>query len=131
MFDVSDLSTEVFWAKLSTETGADGERKFGKLCDFVFAVLSLPISNASVERAFSVMGVVKSKLRNRLLIETTAAVLKIRYGLLRRGETCKNFEPPKRMYDLFDNSIYETPVASEQGNEEDVDGVFDIISHSF
>ena len=45
----------------------------------------LLISNATVERLFSVMGVVKSKLRNHLAIPTVEAILATRHGLRRRG----------------------------------------------
>lgn len=45
---------------------AAGENPFKKLSDFVLKLLSLPFSNADVERVFSTMNFVKNKTRNRM-----------------------------------------------------------------
>jgi len=51
---------------------------------FALAALCLPFSNASVERAFSVLNLVKSDLRNRLHVKTVAAIVGVRFLLLAR-----------------------------------------------
>jgi len=42
-----------------------------------------------------------TKLRNRLHVQTVQAVLQIRYGLKRRGETCATFKPSHEMISHF------------------------------
>lgn len=58
--------TIAFWAKVASYKNAAGINTFQDLCDFAIAVLSLPNSNAEVERVFSAMNIVKNKLRNKL-----------------------------------------------------------------
>ena len=43
-----------------------GMQDFHDLGIFVLALLSLPASNAAVERAFSYINLIKNKIRNRL-----------------------------------------------------------------
>ena len=52
------------------------------------ALLCLPTYNATVERLFSMMGLIKNKVRNSLAISMVEAILTTRHGILRRGETC-------------------------------------------
>ena len=58
-------------------------------------VLSLPHSNADVERLFSQVGIVKTKLRNRMRISTLNSILAIKYGLKRHGQCCYQYELPR------------------------------------
>ena len=51
-------------------------------------LLCLPVSNGTVERLFSIMGVVKTKIRNSLATPMVEAILFVRYSLKRRSETC-------------------------------------------
>lgn len=44
---------------------------FGELVDLAISALTLPRSNAGIERIFSVMNIVKNKLRNRMEIIIT------------------------------------------------------------
>ncbi|KYQ49260.1 hypothetical protein ALC60_11672, partial [Trachymyrmex zeteki] len=60
----------------------------------VLAILSLPFSNESVERMFSIMNIVKDKLRNKMSIKTTETILHLRDNL---PDGCINFEPSKEM----------------------------------
>ncbi|KOA95827.1 Uncharacterized protein OBRU01_27377, partial [Operophtera brumata] len=48
---------------------AGGNKRFGAISKFALAVLTMPLSNATVERAFSIYSIIKSKLRNRLSFE--------------------------------------------------------------
>ncbi|KAH9376571.1 hypothetical protein HPB48_002524 [Haemaphysalis longicornis] len=52
------------------------------------SMLVLPYSNAEVERTFSQLNIVKSKLRNKLKPETTNAILVVRAGLKRHQKRC-------------------------------------------
>ncbi|KAH6928988.1 hypothetical protein HPB50_022365 [Hyalomma asiaticum] len=57
-------------------------------------VLSLPFSNAGIERCFSDMSIVKCRRRNRLDIDTLNALLKVRYGLRRHKKKCHEYSLP-------------------------------------
>jgi len=68
-------------------------------------LFSLPFSNANVERLFSLMNVLHSKLRNRLHVNSVESILQIRYRLERTGETCVSFQPtPYMLQHFFDKS---------------------------
>lgn len=72
-----------FWNHVASVTNAANKPRFGNVSSLALALLSLPFSNATVERLFSLMNVVHSKLRNRLQVRSTEAILQIRYGLKR------------------------------------------------
>jgi hypothetical protein len=126
MFPVDEMTTEQFWVRLSQEKDSGGQRKFGSICDLVFAALSLPISNAAVERLFSLMNVVKTKLRNRLHVTTAAAILRVRYGLLLRGQNCSTFIPSSDMLKRFNSQMY--AVANQRDNQVNQDDEIDRIT---
>lgn len=95
-----------FWTQVYIESGQEENDPFFNVCKFALSILSLPMSNAAVERVFSLMSIVKSKLRNRLQGKTVNAILTVRYGLIWRGETCKNFVISDDMLWKFNQNIY-------------------------
>lgn len=66
---VEEKSTQEFWIDVLNIRETGGKKKFEDLALFVLRILSLPLSNAIVERVFSVMNCVKCKSRNRLAQE--------------------------------------------------------------
>lgn len=86
--------TIAFWAKVSSYKNAAGINTFQDLCDFAIAVLSLPHSNAEVERVFSAMNIVKNKLRNKLSEKTLNSLLLIRNQLKIKNATCSTYDLP-------------------------------------
>ena len=58
-----------------------GVQMFRELAGFVLGALTLPLSNAVVERLFSILALVKSKVRNRLGLEMLDSLLRIRTHL--------------------------------------------------
>jgi hypothetical protein len=80
---------------------------FPHLTKIVAILISLPCSNATVERLFSIMGVIKNKLRNLMAIPMVEAVLATRLGLKRRGETCANMTILPEMMRRFNHSMYD------------------------
>ena len=67
-----------FWPAVFTYEDAGGTPVFSDLALYVLRVLSLPTSNAVVERVFSIMNSVKTKARNRMLMSLLDAILRIR-----------------------------------------------------
>lgn len=68
--------------------------------------LVLPFSNAEVERVFSGMNLIKTKIRNRFTLNTVNSLLYIRCGLKRINKCCQNFKITNDLIKSFDKSIY-------------------------
>lgn len=109
-FQVSGLrvnSTESFWSAVNDLNIATGDKRFEYFLELVLPLLAIPFSNAAVERSFSILNIVKDKLRNRMSIPTADAILKVKYGL---QNECQNFIPTKKMLAKFSSTIvYKTP----------------------
>lgn len=67
-----------FWSEVLKYEDSGGNNPFMSLAKFAIMMLSLPWSNAEVERVFSQVNIVKSKLRNRMNTDTLNAILYIR-----------------------------------------------------
>jgi hypothetical protein len=80
---------------------AANKPRYGNVSRFALSLLCLPFSNATVERLFSLMNVVHTKLRNRLQVRSTEAILHIRYGLISQELSCVNFQPTDYMLQHF------------------------------
>ena len=57
------------------------------------SLLCLPHANVDVERVFSSVNLIKTKIRNRLHTKTVGALLKVKRGIAKEG-SCVNFTPP-------------------------------------
>jgi len=79
--DIQALDSVKFWASVSNMRNAGGDRPFLKLADFALKALTIPISNAVIERVFSVLASIKTKPRNRIQLDTLEALLRIRVHL--------------------------------------------------
>lgn len=103
------------WAEISSYRDATGENPFSDISELAMAVLTLPHSNADVERVFSQMNLVKSKLRNRLSIKSLNAILTIKYGLKRCGQCCYEYNLPKEVIKLIGSiKAYQPSVSHTQ-----------------
>lgn len=78
-----------YWKCVST-IKENGKPRFTCLPIFVKYFLSLPFSNAAIERLFSAMKTIKTEKRNRLDNETITSLLSVKYGLKRMKETSVN-----------------------------------------
>jgi hypothetical protein len=118
--DVQNVDAVSFWLDIYDKKDAAGNGRFKNIALFALNLLCLPFSNASVERVFSAMALVKTKLRNRLLCETVDLVLAVRYGLKLLGTTPARFEAPGSMLKLFNADIYEKRDEEEELQFNDV-----------
>lgn len=80
-----------FWFEVYNYENSSRVNSYRELAMFVFTILALPLSNAEIERIFSSLSIVKSKLRNRLLISTVDAILTIKYGLFYADKCCFSY----------------------------------------
>lgn len=82
---------ELFWIEVAENKNALGENRFSHIAKLALALLSLPFSNAAVERAFSLTNLIKDKLRNRLAISNADAIMRLRFHLM--NDSCVSFVP--------------------------------------
>ena len=94
-----------FWPKVYNYQDAGGNYAFRELAGFVLKILSLPSSNAVVERVFSIMNTVKTKARNRINTKMLDALLRIKCTFISTNKCCTTFSPSKLMYDKFNSEI--------------------------
>ena len=75
-----------FWQNRLNACRFDGKLKYANLKKIIGCVMSLPSSNAAVERLFSVLKLVKTDTRNSLKRESLVGLLHTKEGL--RAESC-------------------------------------------
>lgn len=75
-----------FWVEVNNYTDSYGENPLKELSELAITTLSLPFSNAEVERVFSQMNLIKSKTRNKMGTELLTSLLQIRSGLKKHGQ---------------------------------------------
>lgn len=90
-------STTRFWAEVISYMDAGGNNPFQELAEFAWHLLALPFSNAEVERVFSQMNIVKTKLRNRMQAQMLNAILNVRASLQRDNICCHDFKIPQEV----------------------------------
>lgn len=101
LINVGFETTEQFWVMVSNFKNAGGDYFFKELSQIALNTLSLPISNAFVERVFSTMNIVKNKIRNKINVTLLDAIIRIRFFFYKKGICCKDFKVTKLMYEKF------------------------------
>ncbi|KAF2895458.1 hypothetical protein ILUMI_10717 [Ignelater luminosus] len=91
--DIKDASNvDVFWCKISKLTDLAGNLKFVKLGNFVLDLMVMPHSNATCERVFSKINLMKTSVRNKLYSKTVdGLILASDYS-----KECHSFEIEKK-----------------------------------
>lgn len=105
--NIKDISLLECWIEISKLRNATGKQMFKELSNFALRVLTLPVSNAVVERVFSVMNTTKTKLRNRMSMNMLVALIRIKLHCRVKKICCVNFTPTKDMLNLFNDSMYD------------------------
>ena len=70
---------------------------YSDLADYLLKICTISVSTASVERVFSSLTMIKTKVRNRLLVDSIDNILTIRTGLRMRDENSESFTVPEDM----------------------------------
>ncbi|KAK3932367.1 Zinc finger MYM-type protein 1 [Frankliniella fusca] len=108
------IPTDVFWCHVLELRNARGDRPFKDIAFCVLTLMTLPLSNAFVERVFSVMSIVKSKLRNKVSTKMLSAILFLRLHLQAHGKCCTTMDVTEGMLRRFNSrTMYAYP---NQGN---------------
>ncbi|XP_076666438.1 zinc finger protein 862-like [Andrena cerasifolii] len=101
------LGVAQFWHHISSlQNVLDGSYKFKNISKLAQLCLSLPHSNADVERYFSLVTKIKTKDRNRLQPDTIAALTRIKLYLKNKNANCFKYEMTDRMLNLFNANMY-------------------------
>ena len=88
----SNTETEKFWSEVKEIKDASEENSFSEIFLFAKRALILPNSNADVERIFSAMNFIKSKISMKT--DLLNAILVIKFGLIRKGKCCMSYNYP-------------------------------------
>lgn len=91
-----------YWYAISKLTKPDNSPRFPLLSRLALTVLIVPHGNADSERLFSEMGLNKTKLRNRLGLQTLNALLCIKYNHAGR---CFDFIPSSALLQRCRNAV--------------------------
>lgn len=122
----SHLTTsEQFWIEVHSDINAAGHQRFGHISKFALTMLCLPFSNAAVERAFSIVNIIKDKLRNRMAVVTADSIMRVRYSLKTGG--CIQFEPTPNMLRKFNSEdMYRVENLDGDANAEILEAFVDV-----
>lgn len=97
------LEIDEMWSKIFEKQNFDDEPMFPNLEKIVYAVLSLPHSNAEAERIFSIVTDVKNKKRNRINVDTLDAICKTRSTFQANNVDCRTYEIDSKHIDLHNS----------------------------
>ncbi|KAK3919988.1 SCAN domain-containing protein 3 [Frankliniella fusca] len=100
-----EVETIKFWGNVWDMKNGAGKQPYKELAEYVLALLSLPLSNAVVERLFSLLAVVENKQRNCLSVPMLEAILRIREHLRASRKCCKTFQPTAAMVSNFNSAV--------------------------
>ncbi|XP_028402033.1 uncharacterized protein LOC114524975 [Dendronephthya gigantea] len=81
-----EKSFEEYWKVVFSEKNQGGEKVYPNLTNVVATALSLPFSNAAVERVFSQLRLIKNDHRATLKQESLLALLSTKYSFLKKGK---------------------------------------------
>lgn len=99
---------------------------------FALSVLSLPISNAYVERIFSTMNIVKSKIRNKINLPLLDSILRIKCYFFIKNICCKDLIATKDMCNRFNVNMYDHKEAhNEHVYDEQINEVLNVVNNVF
>lgn len=131
IFTPEDLAdSNKFWSQAWKYKNSGGEFAFRELAEYAIRVFCLPTSNAVVERVFSVMNVVKTKLRNKMSAELLEAILRIKIRFYANKICCDSFIPTKEMLSRFTSRVmYPYRYESEEIDQnENAQRLYDIVN---
>lgn len=88
-----DLSVLDYWKRVFSLKNAAEQHVFPNLKTVISLLMCLPSSNASVERVFSQLKLIKTCHRNQLKTDTINAIMHTKHGV----RDCVMFEPPRKL----------------------------------
>ena len=104
--EIDNITIQEFWSTVCSINRADKSKAFPLMTIFISAILSLPHSSANVERTFSQINLNKTKIRNRLAVDTLAAILFCKDYLKIRNYSCYDVEVTEDLANKFNSLMY-------------------------
>lgn len=115
-----------FYAEVFEDCDSAGKKRFENIGKLSRALLTLPVSNASVERAFSIYSVIKNKLRNKLSLDVLQSIMMVRFTLQKNYGSCVKFVPSARMLKMFNVNMYDFKNKAQiESQADDFGGILD------
>lgn len=112
-----------FWSSVK-KYQEGGERPYEQLASYALSCLTTPVSNAVVERIFSHVNAVKTKVRNRMNLKLLESVLRIRTTLIMSGGCCKDLKITPSMLEKFSQDMYEHKRGSKDSDAENLGALY-------
>lgn len=107
----------VFWPKVLDYKDAGDNPVFTEFATYALCCLSLPTSNAVVERAFSVMNSIKTKFRNKMQHKMLESIMRLRLFLYANDICCNSFQPNDEMLKRFTSKdVYQLDISNGDVN---------------
>lgn len=120
-----------FWRKIEEFENFNAEFQFQNIGKLARICLSLPHSNASVERIFSMVSDIKTKKRNKLSASTVSALVRVKLDMQNMKKACYEYPVTEKMLELFNEKMYSRDhlknteiaglLAAEDEDENDID----------
>ena len=76
--DIASLSTDdavSFWLQVKSMKSPMGDNKYSNLATLCLQLLSIPVSNADIERVFSLVRRIKTEFRSSLNVDTISSLI--------------------------------------------------------
>ncbi|XP_063229351.1 uncharacterized protein LOC134534752 isoform X2 [Bacillus rossius redtenbacheri] len=115
-----------FWREIEVCENFNAELQFKNIGKLARICLSLPHSNASVERIFSMVSDIKTKKRNKLFASTVASLVRVKLDMQNMKKACYEYPVTEKMLELFNENMYkkdhkETEIAGLLAAEDEED----------
>jgi hypothetical protein len=120
----SELPTEIkdeknideYWFKIYKLTDMAGNFKFTELGNFVLDLMVMPHSNATGERVFSKVNLIKTKIRKKLCTETIdGLILASEYA-----KDCHSCEINEKTIKLMSHNLYGSSETEDSDENEEI-----------
>ncbi|KAF0722693.1 Uncharacterized protein FWK35_00033829 [Aphis craccivora] len=115
---IEKANTIKFWQEVAEYSDASGLNPYNELLSVAIKLLSLPWSNADVERLFSQINIVKTKLRNRMGPKLLDSISTIKAGLRRVENVLLTVSIATRSLNLGIKSIQYISISRKSTSEQ-------------
>ena len=102
-FKPGQTRMDSFWGELSTVVTSDGKPKYPLLTKLAKAALVLPHSNADSERAFSIVGKIRTQFRSEMCQDTLCALLSCK---MNTNGKASDYHPSKEVLAAAKSAAY-------------------------
>lgn len=96
-----------FWQEIF-KTTRGSKPAFPNLQELVYAVFSLAVSSANVERTFSAINLNKTKIRNRLSPSALSGIILTKEYIKMSNSECFSFVPEEGLFLKFKSTMYDS-----------------------